>query len=740
MHMKEIRVLYVLNNPFNHAGTESVVLNYYRHIGSDIKIDFAVHATEKEFKESQMTQDLIGKGVRVFRITPRKESIKRNYEDLIHLMSGGVYDIVHSHTDAVGAVILKAAKRCGIKNRIAHSHNTNFTFKLDSLKTVIKALYLSICRYRIRSYATSFMACSKKAGLWLFGSRNIKKTYILNNAIEVEKYRFSEELRNKYRKEMGIKDCFVLGNVGRLTAQKNQLFLLDCFRMLYKDHPDFRLLLIGEGSDHNKLEKTAVEYGIMEAVIFFGESERTWELLNVMDIFLFPSLFEGLGMALLEAQANGLRCIANDSVNVPKDSSVTGQVKWITVKNRKGWIDAILDASDKKEIRCPEPESSISEHGYDITKEAWKLSKIYLQMMESNNVYSLEYAIKKETHAGYKATSDLSSIFRKEGYVPFNLPVYPDNTGSSLQKCIAVIILNFKLLYLSFIIPNQAFLLYQHPAYGARSLRCQLRWMKRIKGIKSIAVIHDLNSLRGGIVGSLSVKYDYYDFADRVLLKEFDTVICHNEKMRQYLIKQGFLPDRLINMEIFDYLTEGKSVQTEKGSVPSIAIAGNLTVGKSGYIYELIGSESNRELKINLYGSGFQKEYIGENTIYHGSFDPDILPGKLEGDFGLVWDGPSIQTCAGNTGEYLKYNNPHKLSLYLASGMPVIVWSQSAAADFVRKNGVGIVVDSLYGLGIVINNVSHSEYDRMRENVRNISNRIRNGYYSVKAIKKALYE
>lgn len=124
--------------------------------------------------------------------------------------------------------------------------------------------------------------------------------------------------------------------------------------------------------------------------------------------------------------------------------------------------------------------------------------------------------------------------------------------------------------------------------------------------------------------------------------------------------------------------------------------------------------------------------------IWHGSFKPEDLPSELKGDFGLVWDGTSAETCAGNTGEYLKYNNPHKTSLYLASGMPVIVWRQAAIADFVLENGVGIAVDSLYGLDHVIANISDEEYRTMCENVNRIGEKLRSGYYFMNALEKCL--
>ena len=223
-----------------------------------------------------------------------------------------------------------------------------------------------------------------------------------------------------------------------------------------------------------------------------------------------------------------------------------------------------------------------------------------------------------------------------------------------------------------------------------------------------------------------------------MLLKKFDAVICHNDHMRHYLLEQGFDSDKLFNLEIFDYLSDVSRVQPEKGRGPSIAIAGNLATGKSSYIYDIFAREKNKGLKVHLYGVMFDASRAHKNMLYHGSFKPEELPEKLEGDFGLVWDGNSAETCAGNTGEYLKYNNPHKTSLYLSSGMPVIVWSKSAIADFVLGNGVGISVDSLLELEEKISGMSNSEYSHMCEQVTIVAERLKAGYYFKTALENAI--
>ena len=145
-------------------------------------------------------------------------------------------------------------------------------------------------------------------------------------------------------------------------------------------------------------------------------------------------------------------------------------------------------------------------------------------------------------------------------------------------------------------------------------------------------------------------------------------------------------------------------------------------------------------IRLDLYGIHFQEDAFHgkENVRYNGAFHPDELPGKLEGSFGLVWDGPVSTTCAGNTGEYLKYNNPHKTSLYLAANLPVIIWEQAALASFVKEHGLGITVGSLSQIDAAVRSLSREEYDRMAKNAHAMGEKIRSGYFFRTAAEMAI--
>ena len=216
------------------------------------------------------------------------------------------------------------------------------------------------------------------------------------------------------------------------------------------------------------------------------------------------------------------------------------------------------------------------------------------------------------------------------------------------------------------------------------------------------------------------------------MLKTFaDIWIVHNNSMKKFLISKGFPANRIVSLGIFDYLIE-KSVEVKEDD--GIIIAGNLDVAKSQYIYHLneIGN-----VTFNLYGANYNNINHYNNINYFGTFLPDELISNLKGKYGLVWDGDSLDTCSGLTGEYLKINNPHKLSLYLAVGLPVIIWEKAAEAEFVLKENVGVTVKSLYELPQRLATVSYNDYNIMKNNVRIVGERLRRGEYMMEAIRKA---
>lgn len=351
--------------------------------------------------------------------------------------------------------------------------------------------------------------------------------------------------------------------------------------------------------------------------------------------------------------------------------------------------------------------------------------------------YYINLKRNKTNTAGAKAPDDINEICRQLGMKSFEVPAFPQGKHKIYQKLWLLTAASSWWLKLERTVCQDDVIIYQHPMYGTRIAEKMIPRIRRKKKCKFIAVIHDLESLRRGIKGVVTDNFKTNMIADNNLLKKFNKVICHNESMKAYLAEQGFEKSMLICLGIFDYLSDCERVQPEKGDVPSVAIVGNLAKEKCGYIYKIakIGtSGSNENLRVHLYGNHYDKAAGNSNVVYHGSFRPEEVGDHLEGDFGLVWDGSAAETCAGNTGQYLKYNNPHKTSMYLSASMPVIVWSRAAIAKFVSENKVGIVVDSLYELEEKIENISSEEYKEMCNNAADLSKKLRTGYYFKKAL------
>ncbi len=256
------------------------------------------------------------------------------------------------------------------------------------------------------------------------------------------------------------------------------------------------------------------------------------------------------------------------------------------------------------------------------------------------------------------------------------------------------------------------------------------------RGGKVVFLIHDVDTYRVEGVGlSGKLKKAKIVSEDRQILKRGDAVITHNRRMSERLLKDFPLKkEALVELELFDYLCDGFLPVEQSGEDigESVVIAGTLRKGKAGYAYQLPVNVS-----FNLYGVGYENDDLA-NIHYFGSFHPTELLRVMRGKFGLVWDGGSSKTCDGPGGQYLKINNPHKMSLYLCAGLPVIVWKESAVADFVTEHGCGIAVDCLEEIKNAMASICEEEYGLLRENALKISQEVRRGAFTKKAIGRAL--
>ncbi len=331
-------------------------------------------------------------------------------------------------------------------------------------------------------------------------------------------------------------------------------------------------------------------------------------------------------------------------------------------------------------------------------------------------------------HAGTKATADIALIAERLGFKPVKVKM--DSTRKTLMGKVVRQIGYFRdWSKAEREISDGSVLLLQHPFHYPQFTREKsLRAIKN-KNVKIISVVHDVEELR-------AFRYnDYYKHEFEFMLEISDVLIVHNDVMKQWFMETGVKAEKLVTLEIFDYLQKEdteKKISFEK----SITVAGNLDTEKCGYIKELGMLQG---IKVHLYGPNFDEGLRNTKDIeYHGSFPAVEIPKKLDRGFGLVWDGESIRGCKGASGQYLRYNNPHKLSLYLSSGIPVIIWKEAAEAGFVEKNKVGITVQSVEELEKIFETLTIEEYEIMVDNVSKISTALCNGKYGETAIKESL--
>lgn len=331
-----------------------------------------------------------------------------------------------------------------------------------------------------------------------------------------------------------------------------------------------------------------------------------------------------------------------------------------------------------------------------------------------------------QAHAGTKATEDVITIAKRIGFEPLYVQMNDLKPGV-LHK------LNRQFRF--YVDWEKAYkratagsiILLQHPFHYPQMTREKtLLKMRNKKNVHFISIVHDVEELR--ILG----KEQYHKREFEFMMKIADVLIVHNNVMRDFFIAKGFDKEKIVVLGIFDYLrneSNSKLPVFEK----SVTIAGNLDVKKIGYLANL----PDVNCKFYLYGPNFS---LGEadNVIYDGVLLPDQIPKVLTKGFGLIWDGDSIETCKGGFGDYLRYNNPHKLSLYLSSGLPVIIWKNAAEAKFVEENGVGYTVESLHDVQKLMEMISENKYKKMAERVREVSKRLIDGEYMQTALTNAM--
>ncbi len=356
-----IRVLQI-GLSFERGGVESFVMNYYRHINREkIQFDF-INPYDKPLAYED---EILRLGGKIFRVTDFHSHPVKYKKDLEKIMLA--YDVVHIHMlSAANIIPLKVAKRLGVKKIIAHSHNS----KAEGL---IRKILHKINYKKNSYYATNCYSCSKLAGDWMFGKN--KYYEIIKNGIESEKYAYNNESRIELRKEFGINnDAVVYGNVGRLNIQKNQSFLLKVFSKIHQIQPNSYLCIVGEGELRKDLTEFSKKLNIQDRVLMVGRRGDVHKFYSFFDSIIMPSIFEGLPVTLIEAQANGLKCFVSKGA-ISYETKILETMEFIDLNEGEDkWAEKILQADLQREKSALE---KINDAHFDIASEVETLEKKY---------------------------------------------------------------------------------------------------------------------------------------------------------------------------------------------------------------------------------------------------------------------------------------------------------------------------------------------------------------------------
>ncbi|MCL2014506.1 MAG: glycosyltransferase family 1 protein, partial [Oscillospiraceae bacterium] len=314
MAYKPIRIAQVVGKVVL-GGVDAVVMNYYRHIDrTKFQFDFFMDGLDK----TPIDDEILSMGGRIFKLPPYEQGMKKNLVEFCKILKNNNYKIVHCHMNTLSVFWLREAKKSGVPVRIAHNHST--AHWREGKRTLMKYALRPFSRI----YPTHFCACAEHAGRWLFGNRLFDKgkITILRNAIETDRYAFNPDIRERVRAGLGLQDKFVVGHIGRFVYPKNHKFLIKIFAQVAKQEPNAILMLVGDGELKPEIEQMTDELGIRRFVRFLGVRQDVQELYQAMDVFVLPSLYEGLPVVGIEAQASGLPFIMSDRIT--KEAAVDG--------------------------------------------------------------------------------------------------------------------------------------------------------------------------------------------------------------------------------------------------------------------------------------------------------------------------------------------------------------------------------------------------------------------------------
>lgn len=362
-----IKILHVVG-AMNQAGTETMLMNIYRNIDRDkVHFDFISYSNQDAHYDAEIRK----MGGQVIKLS-KTQSIQELYEAI---KKHGPYSAVHAHTLFHCGTAVLAAKLAGVKIRIAHAHTTS-----DKNDTLVRRLYIKSMRFLINTFSTDLLSCSNEAARYLFGENKLNKANYkyFPNLIDYAKFlSVKQEEISRFKAEEGLDEGLVIGHIGRFIEPKNHRFLLDIIKCLAVKNQNTKLLLVGDGDLRTQTEEAARKEGVYENIRFLGLRNDIPVMLHSMDVFVFPSKYEGLGLVMLEAQAAGLPCIVSEAIQPEADLKINLVSRLSLSTGAKVWADKILERAGRKERDTNKIVAGFEKNGYSLPEGIAKLMALY---------------------------------------------------------------------------------------------------------------------------------------------------------------------------------------------------------------------------------------------------------------------------------------------------------------------------------------------------------------------------
>ena len=359
-----MKIAIIVYKPFV-GGVGFCMMNYFRHLNhAKFQIDFLV----QDELPSAFVKEITAAGGAI-KMLPGIKNVPKHVHTVYRILKDGKYDAVHSNVNTLSVFPLFAAWLAGTPIRISHAHSASNP--KDRKRHVAKL----ILRPLSRIFPTHYLACSELAGRFQFGDRKWESgsVRLVKNAIETDRFKFDEKARAELRAEFGLKDKFIVGHIGRISPQKNHQGLIEIFAEVAKKRDDAVLVMVGDGPLRKQVEEHIRAQGLEDRIVFAGERHDANRFYSMFDVFCLPSLYEGLSVVLVEAQANGLACIISDCNS--RESKLTEQVEFLPLNAPVAqWADRLLAAKRADSAQCRQ---QLAEAGYDITREAENLAAFY---------------------------------------------------------------------------------------------------------------------------------------------------------------------------------------------------------------------------------------------------------------------------------------------------------------------------------------------------------------------------